>query len=183
MGLQLSQTRSACLLHAQIFLRADGVPNSRSIALPVLTLFPPALTLLPPTLTLFPAFFGPITGGFVFPAGVVFPTGLPLFRAEPGVEVSPKLLRTRWACDMVRTGDSARRYGRGMFRQWPIRGCSRNAIRIRPIEWQCRWLGESNSGRASTRNAVESSAQSEGLAISVIILLESDSVRRKINFL
>jgi hypothetical protein len=67
-------------------------PNSRSIALPVITLlppvlalFPPVLALFPPVLALFPPFFGPIL------AGVLFPAGLPLFRVEPGVEASPKL--------------------------------------------------------------------------------------------
>jgi hypothetical protein len=88
-------------------------PNSRSIALPELTLFPPVLTLFPP-------FFGPI------PASVVFPVGLPLFLAEPGVDASPRLWRFRCACDIA----LARRYGRGMSQGLRVRDVSRNAIAV-----------------------------------------------------
>jgi len=62
--------------------------NSRSIALPLLTLFPPPLTR-------FPAFFDPAE------TGTVLPDGRPLLRAEPGVDASPKFWRTRCAFDIV----------------------------------------------------------------------------------
>jgi hypothetical protein len=60
--------------------------NSRSIALPVLTLFP---FCLPPVLSRFPAFLGPIS------TGTLFPPGRPFLRAEPGVDAWPRFWRMR----------------------------------------------------------------------------------------
>lgn len=70
----------------------------RSIALPVLILFP-----FP-----FPAFLGPIS------AATFLPEGRPLLRAEPGVDASPRLCRMRWACDIVSGSEQARCYACGM---------------------------------------------------------------------